>query len=216
MSFETFAAFIQNHPFLSYPSLFGGAFIEILIPFAFVIPGELFFYTAGILGANGVINIWIASGVLILGGMLGDIANFFMGRYWGTPIERALTYFRFTGYVYERGKAFVAKNGKHSVLFARFFGPAGWVTPFLAGSAGMSPRRFLVLEPFPAVGAIAINIGIGYGAGLGYHFAETFAHEYAPLVGAALFILILGVPIISVLREPLRARRAMRADEHGA
>ncbi len=199
---HSLSGFLRHHQLLAYPVLLGGAFVEILVPFAFFVPGEIFFYAAGILGAIGALSLWVASGALIAGGIAGDFANFFLGRRYHREIEARICRVRYLDRVYGRGKRFIAKHGDNSVLFARFLGPAGWVTSFLAGAAGMRPRRFALLEPAPAILAIALNIGIGYALGMGYRFAEKLVHGWATPIAIVMALIVIGIPIWLLLRDP--------------
>ncbi len=205
---HTLSQFLGGHEIAAYPILFAGAFVEILVPFAFFIPGEIFFYAAGILGAVGALSLWIASAALIAGGIAGDFANFFLGRRYHDEIEARVCRVRYLNRVYGRGKRFVAKHGDNSVLFARFLGPAGWVASFLAGAAGMRPRHFALLEPAPAILAIGLNIGVGYGLGMGYRFAEKLVRGWALPITIVMFLIVIGIPIWLLFRDPEKKKPA--------
>ncbi len=204
---DTLSGFLREHQVTAYPVLYAGAFIEILVPFAFFVPGEVFFYAAGVLGAVGALNLWLAGAVLIAGGITGDFANYVLGRRYHGPIEERVCRVRYLGRIYDRGKRFVAKHGDNSVLFARFLGPAGWVASFLAGAAGMKPRRFALLEPAPAVIAISLNIGVGYGLGMGYRFAQKLVHGWATPIAIVMGLIVIGVPIFFLFRDPEKNAR---------
>lgn len=195
MDFITaFSLFTKTHGYIAYLVLFIGAYIEIVVPFSFFIPGEIFFYTAGILAASGLLNLWIAGAVLIAGGILGDTTSFFIGKYSASSIERYVHKVRFAEKIYVQGKAFFDRRGNVAVFLARFFGPAAWVTPFFAGTMSMSWKRFAILEPLPAIVAISINVAIGYGIGLGYQALAKLIHQYAILVSAVFVVLAIGIP----------------------
>ncbi len=191
----TLSVFLETHSYIVYPVLFAGAYLEILIPFSFFIPGEIFFYTAGVLAAGGLLNVWIASAVLIVGEMCGDGTSFFLGRRYASTIERWMNKMSFTKKIYVRGRDFFEKRGSAAVFLSRFFGPAAWVTPFFAGAAKMPWKRFAKLEPFPAAVTISINVGIGYGIGLGYQTLDKVIHHYALTVSIALVFLAIFISL---------------------
>lgn len=206
-------SFVEQHPLITYPIFFIGAYIEMQLPFAFFIPGEVFFYSAGILAAAGALDLGIVDGALIAGGLLADTTNFYLGRYAAAPVERFLRSTGLLERIYERAATFVRRHDARSLLFARFLGPVAWVTPFLAGSSGVPARRFFFFAPIAAAIAISLNVGVGYAIGVGYRFATTFLHEYAPLLSIAVFMVAIGIPFLFSLRETPAKRHAEHSEE---
>lgn len=185
---------LDHHAVYAYPILFLGAYIEILLPFAFFMPGEVFFFAGGILSAVGKLNIFIVALSLIAGSMLGDISNFFLGRRNAGRLEEYLKRRRFTKRLYLRGQEFFHKHGEGAVFLSRFIGVVAWVVAFFAGASGMKFRRFMLFSPPSVIIAVSIQIGIGYGIGLGYTWLNrlTGGNSWIALVAP----ILVGLSII--------------------
>lgn len=203
-------AFLKAHALYAYPILFFGSYIEILVPFSFVVPGEIFFYSGGVLSAAGGLNLWITCGVCALGGYLGDASSYYLGCRYAPRVEKWLTGWRFWKRIFLNGEVFLRHHGERSVLLGRFFGPVSWVVPFLAGSSGMLARRFLLLDLGPAAIAISIQVGIGYAMGLGLTYAMRFLHDAAFYLLIPFALVVIGVPLYREWRRPEPGSREHR------
>lgn len=214
-----FIVFLRAHALYAFPVLFVGSYIEIVVPFAFFVPGEIFFYAGGILSAAGVLSPWLTCLVCALGGYLGDASSYYLGWRYAKRVETWLTAWRFWKRIFLNGEAFIRHHGERSVLLARFLGPLSWVVPFVAGSSGMPARRFLLLDLGPATAAISIQVGIGYAMGLGLTYAMGFLHNAAFYLLIPVALIVIGVPLYREWRRPEpvpRSRRRSRGRQSAA
>lgn len=153
---------------LLYPALAFIAFLDTLIGIGFFVFGEVAFVTAGVTFArSGDLGI-IA--LVLVAGWAGDITSFLLGRSFGSQVTH-----RFLRPVkrrrqWRRARGLLARHGLGFVIVSRLLGPVAWITPFLAGTLGMSPLRF-ALASFPAV-----MIGGGQFILLGYLGKSAVSH----------------------------------------
>lgn len=171
-SFESISVFLEAHAALAYATLFLGSYFETLIGVGFFIYGEIFFLPGAILAGAGVLNIWIVTAALLLGGIFGDTTSYVIGRRYGMHAFRENAWV-FNLNNYARGKQFFDAHGPKAVFLARFLGPISWVTPFLAGVYKLPYRTFL---PYNVLGVIG---GIGQFILIGYFFGATYTHILA-------------------------------------
>jgi len=187
---ENTGTFLAAHTLLSYLVLFFGSYFETLIGVGFFIYGEIFFIPGALLAGAGVLNIWIVSGVLIAGGVLGDSTSFAIGRRYGASFfNEHNKVFNYTNY--RKGMAFFEKYGTKSIFFARLLGPVSWITPFLAGVYKVPYPTFL---PYNIAG---VTVGIGQFLVVGYFFGANYqailsVFRRDALVVAAISILVLA------------------------
>lgn len=194
--FDHFISLLKHLSVYAYPLLFVGSCLEVIVPFAIFMPGELFFYGGGILSATGFLSIWPTIAVCLAGGYLGDTASFFIGKRYGTRVEQALSGWRMLRDVFESGKEFMNEHGDRAVFLARFLGPAAWVTPFFAGSSGMTFKRFLLNDLLPPLCNIPVHVGIGYGMGVGISFLQGFGGKNdALLLFGPIVVFAVGLPL---------------------
>lgn len=194
----SFVELLKTLAFYAYFILFAGSYLEVLVPFAFFVPGEFFFYSGGMLSATGFLSIWGTIAVCVAGGYLGDISSFYIGKRYAARMERALYDWPIFHSVFDSGKEFMSEHGDRAVFLARFVGPAAWVTPFFAGSSGMTFKRFLMLDFIPPICTVALHIGIGYGIGIGISFLQGFGGNGGFLMLAPIALFALGLPLFLI------------------
>lgn len=123
-------------------------FIIIFCETGFVItpflPGDSLLFIAGALAGSGVLDLPLLLVVVASAAILGDTANFWIGRYAG---ERMMTG-RLSGFVkgewIQFTKEFYARWGGATIVVARFVPYIRTFAPFLAGIGDMHYRWFLI------------------------------------------------------------------------
>ncbi len=176
----------------------------------FFIYGEFVFLAGAILAGAGYLNIWIVSLACILGGIIGDSSSYFIGRYYGARFFKRFfkeenTYFNDKNYM--KARKFFDRHGAKSVFFARFMGPLSWVTPFLAGTAGLHYKKFLIYN-LPGV-----TLGISQFLIVGYFFDFSYT-SFLPLLKKyilwAILTLILSGAGILFIRKMFKPQNSLR------
>ena len=144
-------------------SLFIGALLDALIGPNLFVPGEPFLIAAGYQLHQGLV-----SGVILvlLGGLIGDQASYFIGRKMGLPAQKKLVKWQSkTRRPIARCRYLMAKKGNAILMFARLLGPVAWVVPFMAGTHRITWRRFTLYS------SIGLLLGVGQFVFWGYMLA---------------------------------------------
>jgi len=159
--------YLAQHRDSAYAVLFLGAFFETLIPFSLAILGEIFFLSGAILAGLGTLDLWAVTGVLYLGGILGDNASYWIGRSYGEAVFERLSGWPLVGRLfhrqnYQKGIDFFHRRGAFAVFAARLSGPFSWVMPAMAGAFRLKYPSFLRFNTLGVILGISQFIVLGY------------------------------------------------------
>jgi len=133
-----------------------------LMPF---LPGDALIFTIGLLAQEGSLNIYLVIPLLIFAAILGDNLNYYVGKRFGEYIMNSEKDFFFKKKHLEKAKDFFDKNGKNSIIIARFVPVVRTIVPFLCGSTKVKYSTFLsfsMIGAFLWVGVIGL---LGYNLG---------------------------------------------------
>jgi membrane-associated protein len=185
-------------PWVSYAILAAVVFSETGLLIGFFLPGDSMLFAAGFLASQNVFSIVVLDIVLIIAAIAGDAVNYFLGL----QLEE---------HVFEKGrlrfvkhehlmaaKAFYERHGGKAIVLARFAPFVRTFTPFVAGIARMSYRRFWI---YNAIG------------GAGWVISMTLAGFWlgrVPFVANHFELVVLTIVFISVLPVLVGAWRAWR------
>ncbi len=178
---DNFINFLINNLNLTYLILFIGSYFETLIGTSFLIHGEIFFISGGVLAGMGYLNIYVTYLLIITAGFLGDLSSYLIGKYYGISILRRISFLK--KYIdtenHNRGIELFSRYGAMSIIMARLMGPLSWFTPFLSGIYKLNIYKFIL---FDIIG-VAIGIGqfilIGYIFGINYKIVLSILEKYA-------------------------------------
>ncbi len=189
-----------------YALLFVVIFCEtglVITPF---LPGDSLLFAVGALSSieGSPINVWVAFFILFIAAVLGDAANYSIGRYIGPKI-----FTKDTGKLLNKkhllaAHAFYEKHGGKTILLARFIPIIRTFAPFVAGIGKMS---YLHFAAYNITGAFLWVCLFVFG---GHYFAST------PLVKNHFHYVILAIIIISVLPavwEYFKARKESKREQ---
>jgi membrane protein DedA with SNARE-associated domain len=139
---------------------------EALFVLDLIVPGEVAMVVGGavIEGQRGP----VAAGMVAAaaGAIVGDSLSFWLGRVLGTRAIAPGTFMqRHFGESIERAQGYFDHRGGPVVSVARFIGALRAVVPFVAATAGMSYRRFLLWDVPAAIvwGCLMVGLGAAYG-----------------------------------------------------
>jgi membrane-associated protein len=179
----------------TYLIVFGIVFAEtglVVTPF---LPGDSLLFALGAL--CGVDNAFLKPEILFPGMLIavfcGDNLNYFIGRQAGARLFQNPNSKLFRREYLTRTEKFYAKRGGMMVILARFAPILRTFSPFVAGMARMSYRRFLAYS----VGGSVAWVGAFLGAG--YYFGNV------PAIKRNFHVVILVILVISALPALLEA-----------
>jgi membrane protein DedA with SNARE-associated domain/membrane-associated phospholipid phosphatase len=181
------------------------AFLETGAFVGLVAPGETVVIAGGVIAGEGTIHLLPLIGLVWLCAVLGDSASYLVGRRLGRRfLERQGPRVGITNERLEQVEGYFDRHGGKTILIGRFIGLVRALAPFVAGSSGLSYRRFI---PYSIVGT---GLWASIFCVLGYVFWRSF-DRIVDLVGQALLgfgvtvALIVGVVLVYKRRREIRA-----------
>jgi membrane protein DedA with SNARE-associated domain len=173
----------------------------------FVAPGEFTVILGGVLAGEGTLSIQLLIGITWASCVAGDTIGFLLGRRLGRSF--ALKHgpkVRITEERFRKVEEFFRRHGGKAVFVGRWVGFVRPLMPFLAGTSGISYRRFL---PYDVLGA---GLWSATWCLLGYIFWQSF-QQVASTAGrgtiafAILLALFVGAyQAVKRLRHPEQRR----------
>jgi len=181
-----------------YPVIFIVIFCEtglVVTPF---LPGDSLIFVAGTLAANKLLYIWLLFFLLAAAAVLGDSANYWIGKKLGPKIFRSDTSKFFNKSNLIKANNFYEKYGGKTIIYARFIPIIRTFVPFVAGIGRMTYVRFLAYNIIGGILWVSIFL---FG---GYYFGQI------PFVKDNLTLFVIAIIIISIIPaviEYIRERR---------
>ncbi len=180
-----------------------GAFVGL------VAPGETAMLLGGLVAGQGEISVVTLIGIVWACAVAGDLTSFFLGRRLGRSfLVRHGAKVQITEERLHTVEGFFDRHGGKAILIGRFVGLVRAIAPFLAGSSGLSLRRFL---PYDILGAGLWGTTFVL---LGYIFWQSFSTlvDYAKKGALALgAVIVLSVGIVWLVRWVRRVENRRRA-----
>lgn len=181
--------FIIQYDNLIYVILFLIIFVEtglVVMPF---LPGDSLLFAAGMIAAQGSLNLALLIPLLLIATFSGDNTNYFIGKFLG---HKALELKLFGRNLVkkehlDKTHAFYEKHGPKTVILARFVPIVRTFAPFVAGVGSMLYRTFIV---YSIAGALLWVVGITLA---GYFLGDI------PIVKNNFEKVVIGIVFISVL-----------------
>ena len=133
-----------------------------LMPF---LPGDALIFTIGLLAQEGSLNIYLVIPLLIFAAILGDNLNYYVGKRFGEYIMNSEKDYFIKKKHLEKAKVFFDKNGKNSIIIARFVPVIRTIVPFLCGSTKVKYSTFLSFSMIGAVLWVGVIGLLGYNLG---------------------------------------------------
>ena len=161
---QNLSAVVSQYGVWTYFIIFFIIFFEtgfVILPF---LPGDSLLFVCGAAAAGGIMDLQWLIPAIIIGAVLGDTVNYWIGNYLGIHVflERFPTLVK-KEYI-ERTYGFYEKYGGATIFVARFVPVVRTFAPFLAGIGSMNYRRFLF---YNVAGGVAWTFAVVLG---GYYF----------------------------------------------
>jgi membrane protein DedA with SNARE-associated domain len=167
-------AFVSDHAWLAYLTLFLAAFLEAVPVVGSVIPGSTVILALSALVPGGDLQLWPVLAAAFAGAVLGDGTAYWTGH---RSQREILATWPLSNYprVIEQSEAFFNRWGVLAVFFARFVPPIRAFVPITAGALGMPPLKFYAVN-IPAIllwAMVHVLPGV---------LAVSMLHQYAGLL----------------------------------
>lgn len=194
------AAWTQAYGVWIYAMLFVIIFCEtglVVTPF---LPGDSLLFMAGAIAAvSKGLDIFVVLGVMLLAAVLGDNANYAIGRRFGRGLIESgrITKVVKPEYV-ARTDVFFARHGGKTIILVRFFPIIRTIAPFMAGVGAMHWRRFFIFNVIGAVAWVSLFVFAGYFFG------------NIPIVRDNLEVLVVGIIVTTLAPSIYHAVRSRR------
>ncbi|MCF7201144.1 bifunctional DedA family/phosphatase PAP2 family protein [Pseudomonas oligotrophica] len=176
------------------------ACLECLAVVGLLVPGTVLVLGIAVLAGNGVLTLGETLLLGFIGGLLGDLLSYALGRRYHRGI-RGLPGLRRHPEWLAGAEAYFARYGVASLLVGRFIGPLRPMLPMTAGMLDMPFGRFLLVSLVAAAGWSMAYLMPGWtaGAALRLPLAEGFWGEAALVAGGTL--LVIGLIVQGSLRQ---------------
>ncbi|MBU4262938.1 MAG: DedA family protein [Proteobacteria bacterium] len=130
---------------------FFAALIETTVGIGLILPGSTIILLLGALSARGYLDtgdlIWFA----VMGAIVGDNANYYLGSKYGTKWLKDGFWLVKANHI-DYARHFMDAHGAKSIFFGRFIPSVKEVVPFIAGSLRMNRKTFMFWNVLGAVG----------------------------------------------------------------
>jgi membrane protein DedA with SNARE-associated domain/membrane-associated phospholipid phosphatase len=180
------------------------AFLETGAFVGLVAPGETVVIAGGVIAGEGTISLLPLIAIVWICAILGDTTSFYIGRRLGRVfLETHGPRVKITPERLEQVEGYFDRHGGKTILIGRFIGLVRALAPFIAGSSGLSYRRFI---PYSIIGT---GLWATIFCTLGFIFWRSF-DRVAHIAGQAIFGLGVTIAVIVAIVFAYRHRREIR------
>lgn len=152
---------VGNYGMWTYGLLFLIVFCETGLVVTPILPGDSLLFAAGALAALGSLRVTWLIPLLFVACLLGDIVNYFVGRFLGTRLFSNPNSRFFKREYLERTHNFYATHGAKTIIMARFVPIVRTFAPFVAGMGSMRFRQYIFYSVAGAFLWVSICVGAG-------------------------------------------------------
>lgn len=192
------AELIAQYGTAVYAILFSIVFAETGLVIAPFLPGDSLLFAVGALSAIGAMQLVPALAILLVAAILGDAANYWIGRFFGQKIIDSPKFPMVRKEHIDKAHAFYAKHGGKAILLSRFVPIVRTFAPFVAGVGKMSYRQFSLYNVTGGTAWVLLFVLAGFFFG------------NIPSVKDNFTLVILGIVAISVLPMVYEAFKASK------
>jgi membrane-associated protein len=164
--------------------------MSFLMPF---LPGDALIFAIGMIAARGELDITIVIPLLIIAALLGDNVNYYVGRRFGSFILNSEKTFIIRKSHIKRAQEFFEKNGRNSIIIARFIPVVRTIVPFLSGATNVPYKTFLKFSLVGAVLWVALISLLGYFLGQ-IEFVKEHLEKFIILI-----VIVANLPLLKQL-----------------
>ncbi|MEK7452753.1 MAG: DedA family protein [Patescibacteria group bacterium] len=215
--FQKIYEFVMENKALSYWIIFLSTLLETTVFIGLFIPAIILIIVSGFIAYNGYLDGSLIIFIAILGAIIGDTLNYFLGKYYKnknrsgqtTLIEKIFKQKKYLNY----SKEFFQKHGGKSILLGRFIGIIRPFISFIAGSSEMPLGKFMYFNIIGAIICILIYFEIGYlfGSSIEILINSLERIEYFLLI--ALLILLSFLYLRSIFKRKIKSEILKKSNE---
>lgn len=166
--------------------------ILVLSGFGLPVPEEVTLLLGGYLAYLEFVDLWSMIYISIFGILAGDIAGYFLGRFWGERIRQFLLgHWKGPNRVLERAKKYFDRHGEKVVIFSRPLLGVRVAVPILAGHFKMNFVKFLFYDVLAAIPWTFFLVSLSYYLGSGLSLiteVKEIKHTIFILLGIAIIV----------------------------
>lgn len=180
---------------LGYALIFLTVFAESGLFIGFLLPGDSFLFTLGIIASQGRLNVGILLLLAFVGAVLGDSVGYATGYRLGPKLFNRKNSRFFKKENLERAQSFYDRHGNKTIVLARFTPIVRTFAPIVAGAAKMSYGSFLFYNIIGGAAWVFVMTILGYvlGSRIG-----NIDHYILPLI--AVIVIASVIPPLLHLR----------------
>jgi len=175
-------------------------FAECGLLIGFFLPGDSLLFVTGLFIAQGLItvNIWLASALLIVAAIVGNLTGYWIGQKTGPALFRRPDSKLFKQEYVDKTHSFFEKYGARAIVMARF---VPIVRTFITATAGIARMDFRTYMTYSAVGAF---LWAGLVTIAGYFLGNI---EFVKKNIEIILLLVVFVSILPIIWEFIKHRR---------
>jgi membrane-associated protein len=180
---------IQSYGTATYFILFAIIFCEtgfVVTPF---LPGDSLLFAVGAFSAKGSFNIFFAYFLLTGAALLGDNANYWIGRTLGPKFFGRFVKKKYLDQTHE----FYEKHGILTLIIAQFAPIIRTFAPFVAGVGKMTYSKFATLNLIGVLSWTTLFLGMGYFFGNMEMIQKNFHYAILGIIAVSLIPIALEV-----------------------
>jgi len=195
---------IDNLGDVAFWVILGIIFAECGILLGFFLPGDSLLFITGLCIASGLIslNIWVASILLIIAAIAGNLTGYWIGYKAGPALFKKPDSKLFRKEYVDKTHAFFEKYGARAIILARFVPIVRTFITAVAGIGRMNFRQYFIYSSIGAVLWAGLITLAGYFLG-NIEFIKNHIEQ--------VLILIVLISVIPIVIEVIRHKRQSRA-----
>lgn len=176
------------------------ACVECLAIAGLIVPGTVLLFAIAVLAGSGALSLGETLLLGLLGGLLGDLMSYFLGRHFHQNIRR-LPGLRHHPEWMSAAENYFQRYGIASLLVGRFIGPLRPMLPMVAGMCDMPFPRFAAVSVLAAAGWTVAYLLPGWATGAAFRLPlpEGFWPQAGVVIGS--IAVMIGLSVNSSLRR---------------
>ena len=190
---------LQNYGVWTYMLLFMIIFCETGLVFTPFLPGDSILFAAGALASIGSLNIYSLFFTIFIAAVLGDTANYAIGKSIGSHILNRFEKLRSHA---EAAQLFYEKHGYLTIVLGRFAPIIRTFVPFTAGMVKMKYTQFIVNNIIGGFLWVALMLGLGFFIG-----ELPFVKQNFSLIVIFIILISLLPGIVTFMKEKVNKSR---------